>query len=173
MLLWRVHKNNSGFTLIEMIVVTIVVGVLASIAAPNLLGLLNRNRINEGIRIVEGALKEAQKQATRNGKRCTININANGISNSGANDCLLENRTFPNNLVILSSNQSNVVFSGRGNIVTSATDPKPLFVTYMANGSNKQSCIVIESSLGSIRTGDYTGDPSEISDKDDLAANCQ
>ena len=169
MLPWRVRKYNSGFTLTEMLTVVIIVGVLAAIAAPNLLGLLNRNRVNQAMREVEGALKEAQKQAIRNGRRCTIDINANGISNS-ANGCLLSNRVL-NNLVTLNSNQATITFSGKGNLGTPA--PKPVFVTYMTNASNKQSCVVIESTLGSLRIGDYTGDPSTLAVGDDSSANCQ
>jgi prepilin-type N-terminal cleavage/methylation domain-containing protein len=49
MLLYNVHrKSNKGFTLVEMIVTVIIVGVIASIAAPNLLGLLNQSRVKDG-----------------------------------------------------------------------------------------------------------------------------
>lgn len=174
MLLWRVRKNNSGFTLIEMIATVIMVGILAAITAPNLLGLLNRNRVNEAMRQIEGGLKEAQKQAIRSGKQCTVNINANGLSNptAGVDGCLLSNRVI-NDLVTLNSNRATIIFSGKGNItIDSATgNPRPILVASMNNGTDKQSCVVIQSTLGSIRTGDYTGDPSALGD--DSSDNCQ
>ena len=60
MLLYNARKHNSGFTLIEMLIVTVIIGVIAAIAAPNLLGLLNRNRVNQAARQVEGALRESK-----------------------------------------------------------------------------------------------------------------
>ena len=114
MLLYNAHKQNKGFTLIEIITVVIIIGVIAAISAPNLLGLLNRNRVNEAMRDIEGGLREASKQAIRNGTQCTVNIGANGISNpAGGNGCLLSNRVL-NNLVTLNSNRTTIVFSGKG-----------------------------------------------------------
>ena len=70
---WNVRKNQ-GFTLIEMLATAIIIGIVAAISAPNLLGLLNRNRVNQGLVQLEGAIKEAQRQAIRNGKTCKIKL---------------------------------------------------------------------------------------------------
>ncbi len=91
MLLWLARKKrNSGFTLIEMLVTIIIVGVIAAISAPNLAGLLNRYRVNSALEEVEGAIKEAQKQAMRSGKSCTITINT--VSKAISGGCLLSTR---------------------------------------------------------------------------------
>ena len=49
MLHWRVLKNQSGFTLIEMLVTVILIGIVAAISAPNLIAMLNRNRSNQAM----------------------------------------------------------------------------------------------------------------------------
>lgn len=172
MLLYSARNKDRGFTLLEMITVIIIIGVVAAIAAPNLLGLLNRNRVNEAMREIEGGLKEAQKQAIRNRTRCTVNITANGISNpAGGGGCLLSNRVV-NDLVTLNSNRANIVFSGKGSItIDNAANPRPVLVAYMANGTDKQGCVVIQNYLGSIRTGDYIGDPATLGNND--SDNCQ
>ena len=158
MLPWRVHKNNSGFTLLEMLVTAIIVGVIAAISLPNLLGLLNRNRINDAMGQIEGAFKEAQKQAIRTGKSCSITIDTNRVVNSATDGCLLNNRDL-NDLVQLSSSRASITFSSKGNITIDAVNPTPVIVVSMANGNgtNLQRCVVIQNSLGSIRTGNYTG----------------
>lgn len=176
MLLWRVRKYNYGFTLIEMIVTVIIVGVIATIASPNLLGLLNRNRVNESMRQIEGALKEAQKQAIRSGRSCSITIDtANKIianpTTAGVDGCLLSNRIL-NDLVQLNSSRATITFSGKGNISINDADPNlltPVLVVSIPNGTDKQSCVVIQNALGSVRTGDYNGTIPVAP----LPANCQ
>ncbi|NJK55701.1 MAG: type II secretion system protein [Pleurocapsa sp. SU_5_0] len=155
MLLYNARKSNSGFTLIEMLVVFIIIGVIAAIAAPNFLGLLNRNRVNDAAQQVEGALKEAQRQAMRQGKQCTINIDttnkiiSNPTTTPPTNGCLLSSRNL--DLVQLNSNTTSIVFSGKGNISGTA----PVFVVSMPNGTSQRKCVVLEGVLGTLRSGDY------------------
>ncbi len=157
MLLYNARRSDDGFTLIEMLTVIIIIGVIAAIAAPNFLGLLNRNRVNEAAQQIEGALKEAQRQAMRQGKQCRVDIDTanNIISNPAAplNGCLLSNRNL-NNLIQLNSNTTTITFSGKGNI-TGATPP--VLVVSIPNGTDLQKCIVLDSLLGSQRSGEYTG----------------
>lgn len=157
MSLYAARRSNSGFTLIEMLITIIVIGVIAAIAAPNFLGLLNRNRVNQAQRQVEGALKEAQRQAMRIGKQCSIDINTTSKTilnptTAGITGCLLSNRNLNN--VDLASNTTTVTFSGKGNI-TGATPP--VLVVSIPNNANQQKCVVIDSLLGSLRSGDYSG----------------
>ena len=160
MLLYNARKLNSGFTLIEMLATIIIIGIIAAIAAPNFLGLLNRNRVNEAARQIEGALTEAQRQAIRRGRQCSISIDAanNLISNPAApaNGCLLSNRNL-NNLIQLNSNTTTITFSGKGNITAT---PRPVLVVSIPNGTDLQRCVVIDSLLGSQRSGEYSGTPT-------------
>ena len=159
MLLYNARKSNSGFTLTEIIVTIIIIGVIAAIAAPNFLGLLNRNRVNEAARQIEGALTEAQRQAIRRGRQCSIEIDEanNLISNPGGSGCLLSNRNL-NSMVQLNTNlpaapNNTITFSGKGNI----TGTNPVLVVSMPNGTDLQRCVVIDSLLGSQRSGEYSG----------------
>jgi len=41
-LIKRIHKSNSGFTLIELVIVIAILGILMAIALPNFSGITNR-----------------------------------------------------------------------------------------------------------------------------------
>ena len=56
----RKFKNNAGFTLSEIIVVIIIIGITASLALPRFGGTVERMRATEGVRLLI-ALMEAQK----------------------------------------------------------------------------------------------------------------
>lgn len=76
----NVHKNQ-GFTLLEILIALAIAGILAALTLPNLLAWLNSNRVQEATDAIQSALRDAQKQAIRRGRSCTINF-TNGTSNN-------------------------------------------------------------------------------------------
>ncbi|MGV0105755.1 prepilin-type N-terminal cleavage/methylation domain-containing protein [Nostoc sp. DSM 114167] len=56
-------QQDAGFSLIELIVVLLLVGILAAIAAPGWAAFVNRQRINKFNDAVFAALQEAQREA--------------------------------------------------------------------------------------------------------------
>ncbi|MFN9734050.1 MAG: Tfp pilus assembly protein FimT/FimU, partial [Microcystis sp.] len=73
----NVHKNQ-GFTLLEILIALAITGILAALTGPNLLAWLNRNTVQEATDSIQSALQDAQRQAIRRGRICTINF-TNGI----------------------------------------------------------------------------------------------
>lgn len=59
-LLGKKKNQNEGFTLIELLVVVIIIGVLAAVALPNLLGQVGKARESEA-KTALGALNRAQQ----------------------------------------------------------------------------------------------------------------
>jgi len=70
----NVHHKNQGFTLLEILVALAITGILAALTLPNLLAWLNSNRVQEATDAIQSALRDAQKQAIRRGRSCTINF---------------------------------------------------------------------------------------------------
>ncbi|MCC0177923.1 type II secretion system protein [Waterburya agarophytonicola K14] len=149
MLPFNVRKLDRGFTLIEMIAVTAILSIVAALAVPNVLGMLNRNQANSALGEIEGAIKEAQKLAIRNGQSCTLNIIAATRTVSGT--CLIRNRVFQAPVSLPNGDQT-IIFSGKGNTSNGITVRVSL-----DNNANVDRCLTVATGLGIMRTGDMNG----------------
>ena len=159
---YNAQTKDRGFTLTEMIITVIVAGVLAAITAPSLVGLLNRNQVNEAQRQVESALREAQRQAIRRGKSCSITITPGlNATISSADNCLLSDRNFGENTSIGGDRVSINANDGAANTITFSHKGIPniqkvIVINSSLNNTNK--CVAITNGIGTVRTGTYTGD---------------
>ncbi len=149
------RNQDSGFSLPELSAVIIIISIIAALAAPNFLGLLNRNRINDALGQLEGAIKESQRLAMRQGKLCQININLGTKTiNGNPTDCLLSDREIREDIIIrtsLSGSPPNITFSAKGNTTKMGT------IVLSSDGTDLQKCFVISLGLGITRIGDYIG----------------
>lgn len=62
---YRFDKSNLGYTLLEILVIVVVVGILAAIGAPSWLSMLNRWRLNAAQAEALSVMREAQANARR------------------------------------------------------------------------------------------------------------
>lgn len=154
---FNVRSNNQGFTLIETLIVVIIIGILSAIAAPGLLGMLNRNKVNTALDEVQGALREAQREAMRKGQQCTVTLDSTNSKVTGS--CLVTgDRTLPSGVALgTNPNPATVTFYFRGNTNNSAK-----IVLYSDDSNQQKKCLVISSGLGIMRTGNYSGSTTSV-----------
>ena len=150
--------HNQGFTLIEILAVTIIIGIISALATPNLLGLFRRSQVNASLNHLDGAIKETQRQSIRQRTYCQINIDTiNNLLTAVPNNCLLSDREINNNIIIrtnLSGTPPNISFSHKGSTTKSGT------IVVSSDLASNQKCFVISLGLGITRTGNYIGSPS-------------
>jgi prepilin-type N-terminal cleavage/methylation domain-containing protein len=93
MLLYNARNNNQGFTLIEVVITLILVGVLSAIITPSFLGILNKNKVNDALDQARGALQQAQREALRKSKTCIVALTPGNQSKLASNCFLIADYT--------------------------------------------------------------------------------
>jgi len=82
----RFCNKQSGFTLIELIVIIAIVAVLAGIAVPNFLSYMPKYRLNGAARQIMGDLMAARMKAVKENTTVTVEWVSNGYKISTASE---------------------------------------------------------------------------------------
>ena len=149
----QAKKRDRGFTLTELMIVLIIIGVIAAIASPTFIGLLSRYRLNGALQQLLGAINESQRLAMLQGKSCRIEISPitkNITANAG---CLLSNRKIGDEITIRSNftGTTNITFSYKGSTTRMGT------IVLSSDYTDSQKCFVIALGTGIKRIGNYNG----------------
>jgi type II secretory pathway pseudopilin PulG len=170
------RKGDGGFTLLEVLIIVILVGIFASIAAPSWLAFINRQRVRTVNDRVFQSLRLAQSEAKRTKRDIKIEFKSNAsnppvdpptvtftpsLATGGSTQTLNAGGEIKPGTIKLSAASCPVgactaatalTFNYNG-VVDPVTNPGlPLVVTVSAVKGGSKQCVIVETLLGSMRT---------------------
>ncbi|NUN64569.1 prepilin-type N-terminal cleavage/methylation domain-containing protein [Pseudanabaena biceps] len=171
----RYSRSLLGFTLIEVLVVMIIVGILSAIAAPSWLGFVNNQRINSSQTKIFQAIKVAQSDAKirnlSNANRSRIIFKTGLTTNAFRSDNVRSNagqQSLEPGVTISSvtttlpvmpvsdadAGKSYIEFDSRGFVYDPSNQiTYPICINLEVSGSQKKRWISIRTLLGAVVTG--------------------
>ncbi|MGB3308969.1 MAG: prepilin-type N-terminal cleavage/methylation domain-containing protein [Nodosilinea sp.] len=191
-LTFQKNSETAGFTLIEVLVVVIIAGILAAIAAPGWLAFLNRQRVSAVKSDLIQTLKNAQQDAIQKRQSIPVAIDdaatvptvvVNGLAQTLGSDASRAGNLRLTSYVaggVPDPIFDTIVFDYRGmpSIGTSPADGTmidpadassedlPFVISVAADGSDVQQCVIVATLLGSLKTAS-----NAECDDPDVAAN--
>jgi len=167
------RKSDEGYTIIELLIIVLILGIFASIAAPSWLAFINRQRVRTVNDRVFQSLRLAQSEAKRTKSSVTVTFNPTDpptvtfnppLATGGSTQTLDGGGEIKPGTIALRHNApapaNSIVFDYLGNVNelpldTSANPNVRRFVATVSpvNGGGKQ-CAIVETIIGGMRTAE-------------------
>jgi prepilin-type N-terminal cleavage/methylation domain-containing protein len=92
---YRLAARRAGFTLIELMIVVVIIGLLLGVAIPRVGTSITRDRVSRAAFVVQGVLDEATQIARRQGVPVTVTLQSSALRiNLRSSGVALKSRTF-------------------------------------------------------------------------------
>ncbi|MCM1984201.1 pilus assembly FimT family protein [Lyngbya confervoides] len=153
--------RQTGFTVIEILITVVVLGVIASLSSVSLLSWYSNKKLEDSLLKVQVSLQEAQQSAASQGRTCELTLAATAnppTISASPSSCLMEGQIELTGINLRHSgglNKLNFNYQGE----TGRFTPETLVLS--SSDASKQYCLVIDGPLGLMRTGLYAeNDPT-------------
>ncbi len=171
-LLTKRNSSNTGFTIVEVLIVVLIIGILSAIVAPGWDAFITRQRIRTVNSQVLQALQKAQSQAKLKKENVVVNfdnvadpptvsldgieqnLNANGEIKAGMVELVSGVCTDENCTAFTAS--TNVTFDYLGAVDENSV---PFIVTISTPDRGLRRCVIIQTIIGGMRTAEDTDCP--------------
>ncbi|EGK90586.1 prepilin-type N-terminal cleavage/methylation domain-containing protein [Microcoleus vaginatus PCC 9802] len=169
------RKGDGGFTLLEVLVIALIVGILSSIAAPGWLAFINRQRVRTVNDRVFQSLRLAQSEAKRTKREVRIEFDTTvdppkvkfdpPLATGGSEQKLDAGGEIKPGTIALTVNTpaapttppNSIVFDYQGNLTAGIT---PFVVSVAPVDGGTKQCVIVATLLGGMRTDEGTFNPS-------------
>jgi prepilin-type N-terminal cleavage/methylation domain-containing protein len=143
-------SKDRGFTLAESLIVLAIVGILVAIAIPSSIAMLNRAKLAQATDMVVASLQEAQREAIRSNRTCTLTLDKVADKVVGQQGCLLSgDRILPNEIELDYTGTGEIDYGMRGNTTNNES------ILLKIKDAPNYRCLTISAPLGIIRLGSY------------------
>lgn len=171
---------TAGFTLLELLMVVLMVGILAVIGGAGYLGWINRLRVNAAQNVALNAVRDAQIRARQ--QNSTWQASFQNTTNAGGQpivqwavhpaDTSVTNANFiptgvnwqtieqpfiqvdaANTSLASSSTTWRVRFDYKGQVVEETGQSLPRTITLTSQKSSNKRCVIVTTLLGAVKTG--------------------
>lgn len=164
------NHRDRGFTLLEVLLVVLMVGLLAALGIPSWIALLNGSRLKNARADVFEAIQEAKTQAQQRKGSRTVSFQQNGNSIQWAVHSDPNNPTNwqtidvenvqidPDNTDLggASSSPWSLTFNDKGELdEDNSIAPSQITMSLLGNQDSKK-CVIVQTLLGAMRTAENT-----------------
>ncbi|MCC3529112.1 MAG: transcriptional regulator [Microcoleus sp. PH2017_22_RUC_O_B] len=172
-------KGEVGYTIIELLIIVLILGIFASIAAPGWLGFINRQRVRTVNDRVFQSLRTAQSEAKRTKRNVTIVFNNNTstppvdpptVTIDGNTQQLNAQGEIKPGTIALGTNApapsaNSITFDYQGNVNQLPLDPsspngRRFVATVSVPGGGAKQCVFVETLIGGMRTAEGNDCPT-------------